>query len=194
MQVEFMQPVPASEGDLSNRLSTLRLNTEASAMLPWYVTYTRSRHEKHVARQLEERGISFFLPLYKSMRRWKDRKKQVELPLFPNYIFVQMKSERRMDLLRIPGVVHLVTFHGKPAPAASAEIETLRRGLMGSSVVRPHPYLIAGRKVRIRKGSLAGIEGIFVRKKDRARVVLSISLIERSVAMEIDEADVEPIS
>jgi transcription termination/antitermination protein NusG len=189
-----MQSKLEIEAQPSNQLSNRNLSAEESAKIPWYVTYTCPRHEKHVAQHLENRGISFFLPLYKSMRRWKDRNKQIELPLFPGYVFVQMTSEHRVDLLRVPGVVHLVTFQGKPAPVKGAEFEILRRGLIGSSILRPHPYLKAGRKVRIRSGSMAGIEGIFVRRKDSARVVLSISLIERSVAMEIDETDVEPIS
>jgi transcription antitermination factor NusG len=160
---------------------------------PWYALYTSSRHEKVVAKQLEERQIETFLPLYRTWHRWKDRKKQLELPLFPGYVFVQMNSGNRVDLLRVPGVAYLVTFLGKPAPVAGAEIDILRRGL-GSSVLQPHPYLKAGRKVRIRSGPMAGVEGIFVRRKDIVRVVLSISLIESSVAMEIDETDVEPIS
>jgi transcription elongation factor/antiterminator RfaH len=189
-----MPSMLASEAHSSNPLSNPGLSAEESALLPWYVTYTCPRHEKHVAQQFERRGISFFLPLYKSTRRWKDRKKQIELPLFPGYVFVQMKSENRVDLLRVPGVVHLVSFQGKPAPVAGEEFEILRRGLAGSSVLRPHPYLKAGRKVRIRSGPMAGFEGILVRRKDSARVVLSISLIERSVAVEIDETDVEAIS
>jgi transcription antitermination factor NusG len=161
---------------------------------PWYALYTSSRHEKVVAKQLEDRKIETFLPLYRTWHRWKDRKKQLDLPLFPGYVFVQMNSGNRADLLRVPGAAYLVSFLGKPAPVADAEIDILRRGLIGSSVLQPHPYLKAGRKVRIRSGPMAGIEGIFVRRKDSVRVVLSISLIERSVAMEIDETDVESIS
>jgi len=162
----------------------------------WYALYTSSRHEKMVAKQLEARQIETFLPLYRTWHRWKDRRKQVELPLFPGYVFVQMNSGNRVDLLRISGVVYLVSFLGKPAPLAGSEVDSLRRGLIGSSVLplQPHPYLKAGRKVRIRSGPMAGVEGIFVRRKDIVRVVLSVSLIERSVAVEIDETDVEPIS
>jgi transcription antitermination factor NusG len=161
---------------------------------PWYVIYISARHEKHVAKQCEERGITSFLPSYKSVRRWKDRKKEIELPLFPGYVFVQITREKRVNLLRVPGVVHLVTFRGEPAPVSIGEIEMLRRGLTRSSAFRPHPYLKAGRKIRMRSGPMAGVEGIFVRKKDGARVVLSISLIERSVAMEVDEADIEIVA
>jgi transcription antitermination factor NusG len=161
---------------------------------PWYALYTSSRHEKVVAKQLEDRKIETFLPLYRTWHRWKDRKKQLDLPLFPGYVFVQMNLGNRVDLLRVPGVAYLVSFRGKPTPVAGAEIDVLRRGLTGSSVLQPHPYLKAGLKVRIRSGPMAGVEGIFVRRKDFVRVVLSISLIERSIAMEIDETDVEPLS
>lgn len=162
--------------------------------IPWYAAYTCPRHEKYVAQQLVNRHIGSFLPLYSSVRRWKDRRKRLELPLFPGYVFVQMTERNRLDILRLPGVVQLVCFQGKPAAIALAEIEALRRGTTGSVVVQPHPYLKEGRKVRIISGPMTGTEGIFVRRKHQTRLVISISLIQRSVAMEIGEADVEPVS
>ena len=160
---------------------------------PWYVTCTSPRHEKRVSQQLQERGIASFLPLYASVRRWKDRRKVLELPLFPGYVFVQMNPRNRLDLLRLPGVLGLICFQGKPAEVARIEIDNLRQGLSDRSLVQPHPFLSSGRRVRIRSGPMTGVEGIFVRKRDQTRVVLSISLIQRSVSVEIDEADVEPI-
>jgi transcription antitermination factor NusG len=162
--------------------------------LPWYVTYTCPRHEKYVAQQLAERNIGSFLPLYTSVRRWKDRRKRLELPLFPGYVFVQLTEGNRLDILRLPGVVQIVCFQGKPAAIPLTEIDALRRGMAGAVVVQPHPFLQAGRRVRIVNGPMAGVEGIFVRRKDQVRIVISISLIQRSVAMEIGEADVEPVS
>ena len=159
----------------------------------WYAAYTLAHHEKRVAQQLDERNIQSFLPTYRSVRRWKDRRKVLYLPLIPSYVFVQMSTQNRLDLLRLPGVLGVVSFQGRPAPVSSAEIENLRRGSTGSSALHPHPYLKAGRSVRIRAGSMAGVEGILVRKRDSARVVLSISLLQRSVSIDIDEADVEPI-
>jgi len=164
-----------------------------SEAVPWYVAYARPRHEKHIARQLAERGVRSFVPLYTSVRRWKDRRKRLELPLFPGYVFVQIALQCKLDLLRLPGVVDLVRFQGKPVPVLSSEIESLRAGLSGASCIHPHPFLQAGRKVRIRRGALDGVEGIFVRRRGQIRIVLSVSLIQRSVAIEIDEADVEPI-
>ena len=160
----------------------------------WFAAYTRPRHEKRVAAQLEERQIASFLPTYKTARRWKDRKKLLELPLFPSYLFVQMNSDNRLELLRLPGVVSLVSFQGQPVPVANMEIDNLRQGLAGRIAARPHPFLKTGRKVRIRSGSLAGVEGFFVRKRDTARIVLSVSILQRSVAVEIDESDIEPLS
>jgi len=175
-------------------LSSALLAFSECPSVPWYVAYTCPRHEKHVAQQLADRHIGSFLPLYSSLRRWKDRRKRLELPLFPGYVFVQMNDRNRLDILRLPGVVQLVSFHGKPAPVAAREIEALRRGVSGSIVVQPHPYLQAGRKVCIVNGPMAGVEGIFQRRKDQTRIIISISMIQRSVAMEIGEADVEPIS
>lgn len=162
--------------------------------IPWYAAYTCPRHEKNVAEQLIKRQIGSFLPLYSSVRRWKDRRKRIDLPLFPGYVFVQMTARNRLDILRLPGVVQLVCFQGMPAAIAPAEIDALRRGTTGAVVVQPHPYLKEGRKVRIINGPMAGTEGIFVRRKQQTRLVISISLIQRSVAMEISEADVEAIS
>ena len=161
--------------------------------MPWYAAYIFAKHEKRVVQQLEERRIQSFLPTYRSVRRWKDRKKVLDLPLFPSYVFVQMNATNRLQLLSLPGVLGLVCFQGKPAPVDSVEIENLRQGLADRTTVHPHPYLKTGRRVRIRSGSLAGVEGVLVRMKDCARVVLSISLLQRSVSVDIDEADVEPL-
>jgi transcription antitermination factor NusG len=160
---------------------------------PWYAAYTFAKHEKRVVQQLGEHRIQSFLPTYRSVRRWKDRKKILELPLFPSYVFVQMDLSERVNLLRLPGVLSLVCFQGQPTPVDSLEIENLRHGLADQTIVHPHPYLKTGRRVRIRSGAMAGVEGVLVRKKDCARVVLSISLLQRSVCVDIDEADVDPV-
>lgn len=160
---------------------------------PWYVAYTRPRHEKHIAHQLEQRGIRSLVPLYTSVRRWKDRRKRLELPLFPCYVFVQIALRHKLDLLQLPGVVDLVSFQGKPSPVLKNEIETLR-SLDSAAMAHPYPYLQVGRKVRIRRGALQGLEGILVRRRGVSRVVLSVSLIQRSVAIEVEDADIEPIS
>jgi len=158
---------------------------------PWYVLYTCPRHEKRVATQIERRNFSCFLPLYRSVRRWKDRRKELELALFPGYVFVRMSLENKLRVLELPGVVRLVSFNGQPASISAREIETLQNRLSGALKVEPHPYLRTGRRVRVRSGAMQGLEGIIVRRKDRCRVVFSIDLIQRSVAVEVDEADLE---
>jgi len=130
--------------------------------------------------------------VYRSVHRWKDRRKEIELALFPSYVFVHLALKDRLIVLKIPGVVHIVSSGGKPTPLAEGEIEQLQRGIDGSVRMQPHPFLQAGRRVRVRSGPMAGLEGILLRRKDGLRLVLSIEILMRSVALEIDEADVEP--
>jgi transcription antitermination factor NusG len=158
----------------------------------WYALYTAPRHEKCVAEQIERRGIECFLPLYRSVRRWKDRRKELDLVLFPGYVFVQIALENRLRVLQVPGAARLVTFNGHPAVLPEDEIESLRIRLSGSHRMEPHPYLSVGRRVRVRSGPLKGLEGIIQRTKDHCRIIFSIDLIMRSIAVEVDEADVEP--
>lgn len=161
--------------------------------LRWYAAHTNPRHEKAIQQSMEGCCIECFLPLYKSIRRWKDRCKQLELPLFPGYIFVRIPLKDRLAVLRIPGVVQLVSFQSRPARLPDAEIEVLRNGLQRGSGFEPHPYLTVGKRVRISNGPFFGMEGILVRRKEKFRVVLSIHLIQRSVAIEVDESDVKPL-
>ena len=158
---------------------------------PWYVLYTCPRHEKQVAEQIERRSFSCFLPLYRSVRRWKDRRKELQLALFPGYVFVRMPLENKLQVLELPGVVRLVSFNGQPATLSASEIEMLQNRLSGALNFEPHPYLRRGRRVRVRSGAMQGLEGIIVRRKDHCRVVFSIELIQRSVAVEVDESDLE---
>ena len=158
----------------------------------WYAAYVCTRHEKQIARQLEERRVSCFLPLYRTVRRWKDRRKELDLVLFPGYVFVQLDLQDRLQVLQLPGVVRFVSCNGRPATLPENEIEALRNGLSRGIRLEPHPFLKIGRRVRVKCGPLAGAEGILVRRKERFRVVLSLDAIMRSVAAEVDEGDVEP--
>ncbi len=158
----------------------------------WYAAHTRANHEKRLAEQLAERSVEHFLPLYACVRRWKDRRVTLQLPLFPGYILVRLPLRERMRVLQIPGVARLVGFNGSPAPLPDAEIEALREKLNRQVRAEPHPYLQAGRRVRVRTGPLEGFEGILVRRKHKYRIVVSIDLIMRSIAAEVDLADVEP--
>lgn len=167
---------------------------EHEADLNWYALYTCPRHEKCVAHQIEERSIKCFLPLYRSVRRWKDRRKELELALFPGYVFVHLALKDRLRILQLPSVVRLVSFNGQPAVLPDAAIEELRQRLAGGRRIEPHPYLGVGRRVRVCAGPMQGLEGIIVRRKDRCRIVFSLDLIMRSVAVEVDECEVEPVA
>lgn len=158
----------------------------------WYVTHTRSRHEKSVAEQLRCKGIETFLPLYETIRRWKNGEHLVQLPLFPGYAFVHIAVENRLPVLKVPGVVRLVGFNGTPTPLEDEEVERLIRALDAGAKATPHPYLTVGRRVRVASGPLTGCEGILVRRRGSVRVVLSIDLIQRSVLVDLDGHSLEP--
>jgi transcription antitermination factor NusG len=158
----------------------------------WYAAYTCANQEKRVAAELGAREVEHFLPLYSSMRRWKDRRVQLELPLFPGYVFVRMALRDRLLLLQIPRVVQLVSFNGHPAPLAEEDIRAIQSCLAGGCRVEPHPFLQAGRRARVLNGPLQGLEGIILRRKKKTRFVLSFELIARSVAVEIDESELGP--
>lgn len=159
----------------------------------WYAAYTSANHEKRVAAQFEGRGVQHFLPLYQTVHRWKDRRMRLELPLFPSYIFVHLPLRDRLRVLEVPGVARLVGFGDYAAPLPAEEIEMLRNGLSQELNAQPHPYLMAGRRVRITNGPLAGMEGILMRRKNNFRLILSINLIMRSIAVDVDVADIRPL-
>jgi transcription antitermination factor NusG len=159
----------------------------------WYAAYTCANHEKRVAEQLVNRGIESFLPLYEAVRRWSDRRVKLQVPLFPGYVFVRMPLCERLRVLQLNGVARLVGFGEKPVPLPEDEIEGLRRGWRCDVKMEPHPYLNEGHRVRIMRGPLAGMEGVLLRKKPSFRLVLSIDLIMRSVAVEVDAVDIRPI-
>jgi transcription antitermination factor NusG len=160
----------------------------------WWALYTRHQHEKTVADMLAAKGFEVFLPLYESMRRWKDRQKMLSLPLFPCYVFVRGGLNRRLQVVTTPGV-HMVLSHGEHvALIPEIEIDAIRKTLEGPFRVEPHPFLKCGERVRVIRGTLEGVEGILVRKKNQTRLVLSVAMVAQSVAVEIDAADVVPVT
>jgi transcription antitermination factor NusG len=158
----------------------------------WYAAYTCANHEKRVAAELQARAVENFLPLYHSVRHWKDRRVSLQLPLFPGYVFVRMALCQRLRVLQIPSVAGLVGFGSLIPSLPDEQIETLRLGLNGSLRAEPHPFLTVGRRVRIVHGPLAGLEGVLKRKKSNFCFVLSVELIQSSVAVHVDAADVQP--
>jgi transcription antitermination factor NusG len=184
-----------------NMTSGIQAHETATAYRPpaevltphWYVVHTSANHEKRVSEQLLQRGVEYFLPQYESVRRWKDRRMRLQLPLFPGYVFVHLALRDRLQVLQVPGVARLVGFNGQPAALPDREIEALRTSSSAQLRAEPHPYLTVGRRVRIKRGALEGVEGILVRKKNACRLVLSIALLMRSAAVEVEADDVESV-
>jgi transcriptional antiterminator NusG len=160
--------------------------TVAAGELRWYAVYTCARHEKAIARQFEQRRVMHFLPLYQEIHRWNNRSARVSLPLFPGYVFVRTSNHNRYEPLQVPGVLHYVGTGATQCPIPDEEIEVLRRVLISGKDVGPHPYLRIGRSVRIASGPLEGLCGIIERTKSGNRFVVSVEMIKRSIAIELD--------
>jgi transcription antitermination factor NusG len=166
------------------------LDPYAEACVPkWYAAYTSANHEKRVAHELGRRSVECYLPLYGSVRRWKDRRVRLDLPLFPGYVFVRMAVRERLRVLQVPGVARLVGFEGHPAAVPDEDIEAIRTCLAGEHPLLPHRYIERGQRVRVMSGPLAGMTGVVVRQKKQTRLVISFDLLMRSVAVEVDEQD-----
>jgi transcription antitermination factor NusG len=161
----------------------------------WYAVQTRSRFEKVVRAELMEQGIEQYLAVFEDVHQWKDREKVVELPLFSGYIFVRFQDVEaaRLRVLRTNGVVRILGAGGAIEPIPSKEIDSIRQLLLSGNGCHPHPFIREGCWVRVRRGVLAGVEGRLVRVKSQTRLVLSINLLSRSVATEVDTRDVEPM-
>ena len=161
----------------------------------WYAVTTRSRHEKVVAEQLWQKEIECFLPLREVLSKWKDRRKKVQFPLFPGYLFIHVKiQERRLDILKVPSVVRIVGFEGEPAAIPDMQIEALKRLDFSTLPCDPYPYIAEGDRMEIVRGPLKGLQGILIEKKGVYRFILSIDLIQQAVACEVDATDAEKVS
>jgi len=167
---------------------------EVCGTLQWYAAYTRARHEKRVAEQMQRRSVECFLPLYETVHHWKNGRHQVQLPLFPSYIFARISLGDRLRLLQIPGLVRLVGFGARPTPIPDQDVDNVRKALGSGLLVQPHPYLIAGTRVEVRSGPLMGLTGVVLRRHGEWRVVLSVDLLRRSIVVDLDGADVVSIA
>ena len=170
------------------------IEVDAVAEWPWWALYTRHQHEKIVAEMLSAKGFEVFLPLYESMRCWKDRNKKLWLPLFPCYVFVRGEQNRRLQAVTTPGVHTILRNGERVAVIPEAEIEAIRKAVTRQCHPEPYPFLECGERVRVIRGSLKGIEGILIRKKSSYRLVLSLDLLAQSAAVEIDAAHVQPLA
>jgi transcription antitermination factor NusG len=176
---ELPQPVPPVETQVET----------------WYGLHTQSRHEKIVAQRLQERGVTTFLPLVTEVRRWSDRKKSVELPLFSCYVFAKFVPNRseRLRVLRVDGVFGLVGARGEGVPIPDEQIDAVRSLLDGQLPWSAHPFLKIGQRVRIRSGALNGVEGVLVQRDGDRKLVISVDAIQRSLAVRVEGYEVEAV-
>ena len=160
----------------------------------WYALHVRTRFEKVVARNLQSKGFEEFLPLYHRTSNWSDRKKVIELPLFPGYVFCRFNSQNRLPVLTIPGVNAIVGIGKTLMPVEERELNDIRALLDSNSSFEPCPFLQIGQRVSVEYGPLAGTQGIVTMVKNQCRLVISVNLLQRSVAVEIDRDCLKPIS
>ena len=158
----------------------------ATDQLPWYALQCWVRKESTIAAQLEGQGFECFLPKYKSLREWSDRKKEVEQPLFPGYLFCRFEYSLRRPVVVTPGVLQVVGYGRTPVPVEDQEIAAIQTAVESGVPSQPWPYMEVGERVRIHTGKLSGLQGILVNFKGNHRVVLSVNLLQRSVALEVD--------
>src|SRR5271155_1165790 len=163
-------------------------------LFPWFALQVRTRHEAGVADQLSGQGYERFLPLYKVRKRWSDRIKEVNAPLFPGYLFCRFNPQDRLPILKTPGVIQIVGFKTGPAVVDEAEIRSIQTLVAAGVPHQPWLFLAAGDRVRIESGPLLGLEGILTEVRRSYRLVLSVTLLQRSVAVEIDSASVTAIN
>jgi transcription antitermination factor NusG len=159
----------------------------------WYALYTRHQHEKSVHQVLTGKGFEAFLPLYTTAHQWKDRVKRVSLPLFPCYVFLRGPLVQWLPVLSTPGVHTVVGCGGQPATISNAEIDAVRRVVESPMNAEPHPYLKCGDRVRVTAGPLRGLEGLLVRKKNWCKLLLSVEMLQRSVAVEVDATMIQRV-
>ena len=160
----------------------------------WYALYTRHQHEKTVAQVLSRKGFEILLPLYESVRRWKDRTRVLSLPLFTCYVFLKGGLERRSEVLNTPGIYELLSSGGQPIAIPTAEIDAIQQVMKSGLRLEPHRLLKIGERVRIKSGPLAGLQGLLVRQKNVYRLVISVEMLGRAAAVEVDSFLVERLA
>src|ERR1017187_468659 len=157
------------------------------AVPAWYGIHVKSRSERRAYQELSDRGFEAFLPVHRVKRRWSDRMKEIELPLFPGYLFCRFDLSHRFRILNAPGVARIVSAGPNPIPISETEIRSVKPLVASKTALVPWPFLQVGQWVRIDHGPLEGIEGIVARAEDgRSRVVVSVTMLQRAVAAEID--------
>jgi transcription antitermination factor NusG len=160
----------------------------------WYALVVKPNHEKAVFHYLSASGSDASLPLYRARRRWSDRLKEVTLPLFPGYVFCRFSHRSRVRVLRVPGVRSIVTAGPQPAPIPAREIEAIEALIRSGLPVKPWPFLKIGQKVLVSSGPLRGVEGILVEFRKTWQVIVSVEILQRSVAAEVDRDALSPLT
>lgn len=166
-------------------------SVDSAPLARWYAVYTRSRHEKKVAEALEDKGIHVFLPLRRVLSRWKDRRKEVQLPLFSGYVFVKILLTERLNVLKTPGVAQILSEGNTPIPVPEEQIEAIHKVIESGLVYDPYPYVKEGMPVRVLRGPLRGVDGILLEKRKKHLLVLSVDLIQQSAILEINISDTD---
>jgi transcriptional antiterminator NusG len=159
----------------------------------WFAVWTRSRHEQVVRTQLDDKHVPAFLPTLTKWSRWKDRRKQIEVPLFPGYVFAQFDPEARLTVLKCTGVVSIVSINGTPVPVPTEEIESIRTLVTSTLPYDPCPTIKMGTMVEVVHGPLTGVVGRLTRKGTQARLILAVNLIGQGVSVQVDAADVRAL-
>jgi transcription antitermination factor NusG len=167
-----------------------RIGVSALSFFPWYAIRTKSNREKIAALVLDSKGYAPYLPLYRSRRQWSDRIVEVEEPLFAGYVFCRFDPKQRLPIITTPAVVSVVSYGNEPAEILEAEIEAIRTVLRSGLPARPCPFLREGQGVEIKQGPLNGIEGILLKRKNESLLVISVTMLQRSVLVEIDQESV----
>jgi transcriptional antiterminator RfaH len=180
-----MSPYSSASGVLDNEKSH-------RPGFDWFALQVRSKYERIVASHLSGKDFEWFLPLYKRRKQWSDRIKETEAPLFPGYIFCRLNPQNRLPILTIPGVVQIVGYNRLPVPIEDTEIDAIQALVASGLPNQPWPFIAAGDRVRIVRGALCGMEGILIAFKGSHRLILSVTLLQRSVAVEVDSALVAP--
>jgi transcription antitermination factor NusG len=171
-----------------------RPDAEGGASLPWYALSVKHQHEKAIEAALRHKGFDAFAPMYRSRRKWSDRTKEIELPLFSGYVFCRFAHEAKVNVLNTPAISRVVDFGGVPAAIPDAEIEAIRTIVNSDLPTRPWPNLKPGDRVRVERGPLRGVEGTLVKEKDALELVVSVELLQRAVAVHVEATSVVPVA
>ena len=166
---------------------------QSTGSFAWFALRVRSNHEQTSSTALQSRGLETFLPSFKLRRRWSDRVRIIDQPLFPGYVFCRFNPDDRGDVVRAPGVVHVVSTGRELLPVDPAELNHIRTVVMAEMKAQPHPFLKIGQRVRIDHGPLAGAEGVLTSANGVSSLVLSLRLLQRSLSVEVDATWIRPL-